>query len=394
MSKKNILTLYDSRRASGQVSRLKRLIWEYSSQGYQVHYIASEELFKTEVENVEAHIIKVPFKKRKGFLYWAYLSSMMLIYFYILCLRYLPRKVIFFETYYSLLCYLPATLIRAKKILLMRAVAFRRDSGFEISPLVRLYSRSIDYLGLLSANLIIAPTDWMRAQLLTRVPFLNRRVHVLPYATRLPKPVEKGLEGELKDNSTWIEWLDDHAERKKKLCRNYQISEKSLIVALSGKRANKDDVVYFLRTMFALESSKLVLIIFGQQDDKLSLLTLVGGLGLSEQVIFIDSALHGDSIIAGSDLFLHSSGEEGMSTDLLGALGSGLGVIAMETDEMKEILVHKDCLLPKDNVGECAIKMADFVNNRERLEACRRLSRERAQAYNFDWPLKVLELVQ
>ena len=165
MPRKTILTLYDSRRASGQVRRLRRLIWEYASQGHKVHYIASEKLFKNEVENVTAHLIKNPFKKRKGFLYWSYLSLTMTAYFYLLSFRYFPKKVIFFETFYSLLCYLPSLIVRSKRILFMRAVAFKRSQEYETSAILWFYTRSIDFLGLFSANLIVAPTEWMRSQL-------------------------------------------------------------------------------------------------------------------------------------------------------------------------------------------------------------------------------------
>jgi len=390
----NILTLYDSRRASGQVSRLKKLIFEYASNGHTVHYIASEQLFKIEHSNIKAHLIKIPFKQRKGFLYWTYITLMMTIYFYWLAFRYLPRTVIFFETFYSLLCYLPCTLIRARKVLFMRAVVFRRDSEHESSAITRFYRKSIDFLGLFSASLIIAPTEWMRSQLLTKVPFINQRVHVLPYATSLPSGVKNNYNEGLRQNSSWLAWLDGHDERKKILCQNYDIPEKSLVVALSGRRAKKEDIIYFLKTMAALESDRLTLIVYGDQKEKLNLLTTVTGLGLNEQVIFSGSYFVDNTILLGADLFLHSSGEEGMSTDLLEALGSGIGVIAMETQEMKEILVHPECLLPKRNVGECGVKLANFINNRESIQVCKRLSQQRAVSYSFNWPKKALELLQ
>lgn len=387
-----VLSLYDKHRDSGQVSRLKDLLLAYASRGSQVHYIASEPLFEEEHENVRAHIIWTPFRAKKGILYWTWLSFMIPAHFYLKAFSFFPRRVVFFETYYSYLCWLPSVLIGSKKILLMRAIIFPELEG---KPLRRFYSRLVDYTAVLASDLIVAPTESMRSKLLTRLPSLNHRVRVVPFSAN-PQIADNALEtsDELEEVPASEEWLAKQSQRKKQICLDFNIPDKNLLVAISGKRANQQNIEYFLRAMADASSNRLSLIVFGEYKEQQAIMSIVHGLGLEDRVVFTGSNQDIGRVLGACDLFVHCSGKEGMSTDLMSALGLGSGVLAIETPEMKEILRHSECLLPKANVGALSSQLLKLIKEKKYLSQVKERSRELAISYNFDWSKTVYGIIE
>jgi len=388
-----ILSLYDKPRDSGQVSRLKGLLLAYAARGDEVHYIASEPLFEEEHPNIKAHLIWTPFRRKSGLLYWTWLSLMIPGYFYVKVLRIFPKRVIFFETYYSFLCWLPSVLVRAKKVLLMRAIIFRELEG---KPISKFYSRLIDYTALLASDLIVAPTDSMRLKLLTRVPALNCRLSVLPYSAGqvLSGPKNTDFPEPNGSDPAWTEWLSARGDRKKSLCANYNIPEKDLLLAISGKRANQENIDHLLRAIADTESKRISLLVFGEYKEQQLILSVVHGLGLEDQVVFTGEKDDIPAILGACDVFLHCSGKEGMSTDLMCALSLGAGVQAIDTPEMREILQHNECLLPAEDVGALSATLLGLVKEKKALQAVKQKSQLRAQHFNFSWPEAIIDLIE
>ena len=391
--KNAVFSLYDSSRSSGQASRLLRLLDYYAAQGVEVHYLSTEPLFVEPRENIHAHIINLPFKNKRGLIYWTCFTLLMPIYCFFLLVLYRPKLILYFETFYSLICSPLCLLFGVKRVLLMGSVAWRRETMHRTSPIIRLWGWLIDWSGIALSNLIVTPTEWMKGQVIDRMNLITREIAVVPFQTMLPETLEISYEEKLCSSPSWLSLADEQIDNKKRLFETFDVPDKTLAIALSGSRANRDDISYLLRTISALDSKKIVLFIYGDSKDKHSLLSLAIGLGLSQQVVFTGAGFSKDEVLSSVDLFLHSSEKEGMSSDLLEAFGYGAGVIAMDSEEMREILAFEECLLPRGDVGKCAYRLSSLSESREELNKCIQKSRKRAEFYFFDWAERISQTI-
>ncbi|MCB0360624.1 MAG: glycosyltransferase, partial [Bdellovibrionales bacterium] len=98
-------------------------------------------------------------------------------------------------------------------------------------------------------------------------------------------------------------------------------------------------------------------------------------------------------VLWGCDMFIVSSPYEGIANSLLEALGGGVPVMAADTPEMREILVHDELLFDPKHVGKLAERLNAYQRSQAVRDRLRALSTERAQALTFDWGQAVDELL-
>lgn len=389
---KRVLTLFHRHRRGGHVKRLYMMIDALVEQGYEVHYLSARPLRMRQHELIVPHILRMPFSRVEGFLFWLTFNLIAPFSLLLLAVRLQPICIAAFDNYFSCISKLASLISRAPIVLFMRGVPWRVSSMSIKSDLKRKFRFLIDVLGMYSASRIVAVTTTMSEEIARRLPGLRKRLQVLPNAVIFPRQLHTDASGGVPADE-WTEWMNKFPERKKALLERYDLPEDCYLLSTAAELVARKNIEHLVRAIGATDNDQLALIICGDGPEKAKIMGVTVGLGLIHQVEFagwVDNPLE---VVAGSDLFVMPSKHEGMANSLLEALGAGVAVITSDTPEMREVLVYDELLCNPTHVGSLGAKLNEIASSPVMQQRIRDLSQERARAFTFHWGKSVVELL-
>ena len=132
-----------------------------------------------------------------------------------------------------------------------------------------------------------------------------------------------------------------------------------------------------------LPNSKLVVV--GGGPGKQWLVSLVGSLGLEEDVIFTGFQQNPIQYMRGFDLMVLPSLYEAFGAVILEALYVGTPVIGSRTGGIPEVLEYDELLFEPGNADELAAKILNLLQDDGAYRKAVELCRKRKETFTFDW---------
>lgn len=144
----------------------------------------------------------------------------------------------------------------------------------------------------------------------------------------------------------------------------------TLLIGGAGHLAPRKGFDLLLRAFTTADLSDARLVIAGGGDHLAELQALAAGLGVSDRVHFLGHRDDGPDVIAGCDLFVLGSRNEGMANVMLEAMAAGVPVVATDVSGVRRALDREPgtpsagWIVPPDDVEAMAAaigEVADFL---------------------------------
>lgn len=168
---------------------------------------------------------------------------------------------------------------------------------------------------------------------------------------------------------------------KKPLSHLFVKEGQKLLVHSSNYRSVKRpaDVIRIFELVRKEIDCKLLLIGTGNGMEEVH--SMIGELGVAQDVIFVGNSLNVDPYVASGDLFLLPSSLESFGLAALEAMSYGLPVVASDTGGIPELVLHGKTgyLAPVGNVQKMASYALELLTDSERHRAFSEASSERAE---------------
>lgn len=141
-----------------------------------------------------------------------------------------------------------------------------------------------------------------------------------------------------------------------------------------------------LLEMFSRSKSSRQLVYVGTGEESNALISRTRALGLTQRVIFAGSLPRTllPYIFASASTFVTASGAEGFPIAVSEAMASGVGVVAPESDQLREVVDEKNGILFDPNDDSALISALRVIDDDVLVRGWKGESRERAERF-FAW---------
>ena len=367
-----VLTAFPRHESGGSCRRQYRIVTALGGAGIKVLSVSGKPLFYGEsAEHVEQRVLKLPVRKREARLFRIVFSISAFFFLPYFAVRRRARATLVVTPLLSLLAML-CRFVGAPVILFLNDVPWPTGDTTERFRLRRWFAEKRDTLGILAASHIVCQTNAMRLEVVKKLPSRARRIAVLHPPMNIPLPA-RSVGGGL-DRAAFQRWLGEFAQRKRKVAERFGLSERRLFLVTVGELSTRKNVEVLVRAISASQvEPKLSLVICGDGPERESLVSIVAGLGLIDEIVFAGWIQDTAEVVAGCDLLVMPSQHVGTGALVREALGLGTGVIASDIADMREILQHEELLFTASHVQALAKKLEQVVGARGVLEQIRRL---------------------
>ena len=311
---------------------------------------------------VDWHRVFFPLEPRGQVIFWLVFAAWMPWAMLYEAWRLKPEKIIAFGSFYALLFWPTAKLVRSKLILFLRLGLVPRGR----LSIKQNLQQWLDRIGLGIAHNLICMSESMRREVELFCPKAIAKVKVLPNDISTPHYAEtrSGAPG--------------------------------LVAVTTGYLVRRKNIDFLLEVFAILQAhtpaSQWRLWIVGDGPDRARLeaemrrrkLMNVEFLGWHDDVF---------EVLSSARLLLHASLQEGMPNSVMEALGFGMPVLAMQVPEIKELLFYEELLFSPTSPDSLAEALIEAEQNQEVIEHWRALCEERRRVFSFDWDKLACELV-
>jgi glycosyltransferase involved in cell wall biosynthesis len=136
--------------------------------------------------------------------------------------------------------------------------------------------------------------------------------------------------------------FDVRSALRRDLRAELAVDEDIILVGGAGHLAARKGFDILLRSFAKADVPRSLLVIIGDGESRADLETLAASLGIDDRVRFLGHRDNGAELIAGLDLFVLSSHNEGMANVMLEAMGAGVPVIAAEISGVRKAVAPID----------------------------------------------------
>ena len=368
-----VLTAFPRHESGGSCRRQYRIISALAGSGLKVLSVSGKPLFYGDVaDHVEQRVLKLPVRKREARLFRFVFSFSVIFFLPYFALRRGARATLVVTPLLSLLSVL-CRIVGAPVILFLNDVPWPTGETSERFRVRRWFAEKRDTLGILAASHIVCQTNAMRSEVIKRLPSRARRIVVLHPPMNIPGPARAAESGAL-DRAAFQRWLAEFPQRKRKVAERFGLVERRLFLVTVGELSTRKNVEVLVRAISASQvEHRLSLVICGDGPERESLVSIVAGLGLIDEIVFAGWIQDTAEVIAGCDLLVMPSQHVGTGSLVREALGLGTGVIASDVSDVREILQHEELLFKPSHVQALSTKLAQVVGVKGVLEQIRRL---------------------
>ncbi len=217
-------------------------------------------------------------------------------------------------------------------------------------------------------NIVLSPTRSLAEEM--RSYGLRRDIEIIA------NPIDTGF------------FLPADKDKKVKIKQEYGIAGKYLVYM--GRISYEKNISHLIEafSLMAKREPDLKLMLVGDGPERSQLEDLSVKLGLAGKIIFT-GYLFGRKLseaLEASDAFITLSLSENQPISVLQAMASGLPVVAVAANGMKELIVDgvNGLLLSNDDPKTVAEKTLGLINNKKQLSEFSRLSRELSRGYSLE----------
>lgn len=386
---KRVYTIFYGYLRSGQYARLSSLVETLLEDGYEVHCLSAYPLRLAPHKNLQVHLIPFLGKKPRGFMFWFRFTCFAPVYFLFKAICKPASCTLAFDTYYSVVALFGGLLTFSPTVLFLNAIPWHADK-----VLVRTYIRRVliylfDLFGILCSRHVVVPTQYAKQELITALPFSEKRIHKLPNAVVYPKQIKWNRDS-TQHMHAWETWLAAFPKRKQALIERFALPEECFILSTSGEVHSRKNLEPVIRAIASCESTPIILLVCGTGPEAIPLSSIVRGLGLVDAVIFTGWLENPVEVFSGADIFIRPEQDEDIAHALLEALGSGLPVLAADCPEMRELLHYEELLIDANHVEKLAKRFSELSANKKSYERLRSLSHQRTKELTFSWGDEVI----
>jgi glycosyltransferase involved in cell wall biosynthesis len=136
--------------------------------------------------------------------------------------------------------------------------------------------------------------------------------------------------------------FDLRLDLRRRLRDELEVDDNSIVIGGAGHLAARKGFDILLRAFANSEAPDSVLVIIGDGESRADLESLAASLGISGKVRFLGHRDNAADLIAGLDLFVLSSHNEGMANVMLEAMAGGAPVIAAEISGVNKAIAPVD----------------------------------------------------
>lgn len=306
-----------------------------------------------------------------------------------------PRQIIAAPSVYSLLVFIAGFLVLSKRVLIyeQQLEVVVKDSN---SYIYNLWVRASNFFLPLFSSQIFLTTESMKEKLLEFYPaFLRDSIakKVFIEVFSLPGTEESLSVDEILTNTkTWKKHLSSRADKRSALLSRLEIPEKSLVLLSCSPLEENYSLETLLRAIYAA-SSKIYLIIHASGSDRNQALSMIVGLGLSEQVVLLPEKESLSEILPAVDALTLACGRDGPSEYFLNAIEFGTPIISGKTNLSEELLsvstkTEAKSFFDPEHVGELSLFL-DELSTKGALQDLKKKSFLVGKEWPDDWAGRV-----
>lgn len=388
-----VATVFYRYRSSPDFQTFRFVVQELLEQGAEVHCVCSAELRLTEHPRLHLHILKFPSWVRHA---WYTRILFELLVPFVLCRliwRVNARAIVNTKCEWSFVS-VPAKIFTRRPLYTFVDATPWTIRRFSRKAKIRsLFGLCIDYLGLISSSVILAATSSIGEEIKKRVPIVADRVRSLTPIMLTPSTLPRTPEGQVSEGP-WNTWINAQPKRRRELARKYQLPERCTLLVAPVDLVDPAQLETVLRAVSIIEEDRLVLFLCGVSAESQYIQAITSGLGLQDQVIFVEDRNELSEILAGSDLYVYPLRFSGGSRLLAEALGSGATVLAVDAEESKEILTREQLLFPPADVQKLLERLQQAIEDKSQAEKLRQISRQRAMEMSGSWGRQFVQQIQ
>ena len=376
-----IMTAMYTMKRGGSYDRFKMMLEAFLERGWEVHCLS---LTPVQVQNIcfHNHILPYPFRNKENSM--AKLTVLLLFPLWSLWIGWRNRidLIVAFGSLYAFIQGFAKWTLRRSMVTLIRG---RSSFGMKIQNSFEwaLYlNKFIEKVGLLFSDRIVTNNMAARDEMLECLAkSKNTDVQVL-YNNIPPMNIHK-------------------AEGVSRTRNEYGIPEDAKILVTAGVLNRGKNIEALIKCLPEIGTPNVYVLIAGDGTTEADLRykdflqELARKLGVDKRVIFT-GWLEKEKlwkIYLASDLFVLPSLDEGMPNAMLEALGSGLPCMGSNIPGIRDILEYDELLFDPRGEGNLIAKIHRVFSNHQWLAEMKRLSRERKEAFEFDWGGRVFQLV-
>lgn len=373
--KKRVLFLCSGSEGPSDLLLLAPLLEALQSDAYEIDYIAPEGF------TLNHTLRKVSWKSSSTLYGLRWLFQTFVLPFLVArhCISTRYDAVVSSDPYLLFVTW-PTTLITfVQRILILQHAPWMTRKRQQRFVLTRHILAFQDFLGMLSASVILVPSTATRQAISAVASLLEKKVMQLPVSRSCVRyediPPEDILE----------------AERGEVLER-YDISERSVVFGASIAEASFKEAERCLRLFNALPESRKALFLFGQNIEQNSLVSISIGLGLTEQVFFVEIHTEERLVCPHIDVYFLLSEMDETSYSLCLARANQALIVPVRVilDEQLE----KICATVLDGrISHDSKKLSELLQSKERFRQQSRVQQEEESWVLEDWGLRARQVV-
>jgi len=381
---RRVATVFYRYRPSPDFQTFRFIVQELLAEGKEVHCLCSSDLRLAEHPSLHLHFLRFPHWLSKA---WYLRALFELVAPFVLCRlvwRVSADAILNTKCEWSFIS-APAKFFTGRPLFtFVDATPWTIRRFSRKAKLRKFFGLAVDCLGLVASNTIIAATSTIGEEIKKRIPFAAEKVREMSPNILTPLSIPRTNAGEL-SLEPWKTWINAQPKRRRELAKKYQLPERCTLLVAPVDLVDPAQLETVLRAVSFIEEDKLVLFLCGTSAESQYIQAITSGLGLGDQVIFVENRDEVPEILAGTDLYVYPLRFSGGSRLLEEALGSGATVIAVAAEESREILRDEQLLFPPADVQTLFERLQQAIEDKQQAVRLRDISRERAVEISQSW---------
>ncbi len=380
----SVATVFYRYRPTADFYAFRFMLDQLLERGIVVHCVCSAEMRLKPHPNLTLHKVKVPAWTRRAWYARTLFELMSPLLLVNVVRKYNCRAIVTSKCEGTFLA-APARLLTRRPLVTYLEVApwtIRRLSRkARIRRRIALWA---DIVGLCASTSVLAPNETVAGEIRRGIPFLAQRVRALNVRSLFPEAILRADSGGVRPES-WREWLAGHTKRRREFTEKHQIPERWAVLSAPVELVERAHLETLLRAVSGLDTDRVALIFCGHNPEREFVEAMTVGLGLQDQVIFLESQIDLAEAFAASDMVVFPGVRAGASRAIASALGNGSAVFAADAPESREILVSEELLFKPAHVQVLLERIEQILEGKQKGEKIRSISRERALQTAGDW---------
>ena len=235
------------------------------------------------------------------------------------------------------------------------------------------------------SNLIVCSTSIDSSLLLPKGAKKAERAFL---TTPFPPPTERPLSSGYSEKD-WKKLAQQRDIKRAELCSTLDLPEKSLLLLSLSPIVVEQSLETIVRALADVDK-KIYLIIAADGPDRDRILSLIVGLGLTEQIVLLGQPENATNLVYSVDVLIVPKAFS-YEDPVLDAITAGTGLLLGGDESLLDIVCEEDQVFDPEHVGELSLKLKELSGRKSALEENMKASVEAGLKLNSDWVESIKE---